>query len=494
MSSTLDWHLIAPVIRAAGIRPLRKRRRKNQLGYQSIVRADFRNMKIIGIDFTSRPSKSKPLTCLKCEFDNTVLRAGELIEWPSFDGFETFLRSNTCWVAGIDFPFGQPRKFIENVQWPKEWREYVDYVSSIERIDFREILDNYKEPRPVGDKEHRRMTDVAAGSISPQKQYGVPVSLMFYEGTPRLLQSGVTVPGLLTGDPERIVVEAYPGVLAKRLIGRRSYKQDDPKKQTTEQEKARRDLLGKILNGDSAEDYGFIVEAPLDLCGDPTGDRLDALLCAMQAAWAWQHRENNFGAPLNVDPLEGWIADPVACEKMNDLCSRAEYSASIDAKNTRTKKKSINTISLGQIRLACQHVLEMKAAGVTENLSIRTLELFVDVYAKIRVEGSATPHSADQVKLWSKDALAAKNENPNSSLGSYCRVEHGTPRRALARIVLGKYVARQLTQKKLDALVKKHWKLAVISLDEDKRLNKIARAKMFGTPEDRWAAASIEFP
>jgi hypothetical protein len=40
---------------------------------------------------------------------------------------------------------------------------------------FRKALDAYRASRPAGDKEHRRETDVAAGSISPQKLYGTPV-------------------------------------------------------------------------------------------------------------------------------------------------------------------------------------------------------------------------------------------------------------------------------------------------------------------------------
>ena len=41
---------------------------------------------------------------------------------------------------------------------------------------------------------------------------------------------------------------------------------------------------------------------------DRTGDRIDATLCAMQAAWAWQRRASNYGLPDIIDPLEGWIA------------------------------------------------------------------------------------------------------------------------------------------------------------------------------------------
>jgi hypothetical protein len=166
----------------------------------------------------------------------------------------------------------------------------------------------------VGDKEHRRATDKAAGAISPQKLYGTPVGLMFFEGAPRLLAAGVTIPGLWEGDPERIVVEAYPGVLARALIGRRSYKQDTKAKQTPQQARARLDLLSALSGPIFADAYGIAVEAPSNLAEDPSGDRLDALLCAIQAAWAWTQRESGFGLPGQVDPLEGWIVDPKTLE------------------------------------------------------------------------------------------------------------------------------------------------------------------------------------
>ena len=274
-------------------------------------------MKIVGIDFTSAPKKSKPLTSLICNFSNAGLKAEKMIEWVSFEGFEGFLKSTDSWIAGIDFPFGQSRKFIENIGWPKTWRGYVEYVSSMDRSEFRKTLDQYKELRPFGDKEHLRHTDLAASALSPQKQYGVPIGLMFFEGAPRLLKSGATLPGLLKGDSKRLIVEAYPGVLAKRLIGRRGYKQDSLKKQTLDQANARHDILTKLINGACHKDYGFSIEAPNDICDDPTGDQLDAFLCAVQAAWAWKHRERNYGAPTYIDPLEGWIADPKTCERMN---------------------------------------------------------------------------------------------------------------------------------------------------------------------------------
>ncbi|MCU7837958.1 MAG: DUF429 domain-containing protein [Candidatus Thiodiazotropha sp. (ex Troendleina suluensis)] len=267
-------------------------------------------MRIYGIDFTSSPKRRKPITCLECVLKGNTLRAGQLTEWPMFDGFEAALRRPGPWIAGIDFPFGQSRTFIENIGWPYTWQGYVDHVKALGRKGFRDALDNYRAIREPGDKEHRRTTDVAAGSISPQKLYGTPVGLMFSEGAPRLRDAGVMIPGLQDGDPDRIVVEAYPGVLARGFIGRRSYKQDTKKKQTEEQREARQDLL-RIITGDGPlSRYGIRVEAPMSLADDPGADHLDALLCAVQAAWAWTQRANGFGAPNPLDPLEGWIADP----------------------------------------------------------------------------------------------------------------------------------------------------------------------------------------
>jgi len=267
-------------------------------------------MNVLGIDFTSSPSRRKPITCLHCKLDNSVLRSIALEEWSDIELFTDALNRPGPWIAGLDFPFGQSRSFINNIGWPNNWATYVSYAASLGRSGFREALDNYRGQRPFGAKEHRRATDIAASSISPQKLYGVPVGLMFFEGAQRLLNSDVTVPGLRLGDPRRIVVEAYPGVLARRVLGRAAYKNDNSQKQTNIQRQTRRILLDHILTGTVASHYGFRVEAPRDLAEDPTGDRLDALLCAMQAGWAWTKKENGYGAPADADPLEGWIADP----------------------------------------------------------------------------------------------------------------------------------------------------------------------------------------
>ena len=129
----------------------------------------------------------------------------------------------------------------------------------------------------------------------------MPVGLMFFEGAPRLAESGVSIPHLQAGDASRIVVEAYPGCLARQIINRRSYKQDSRNKQTTAQRKARDDLLNGLRKGALDNLYGIEVEAPDILCEDPSGDQIDALLCAIQAAWAWHNRAKRYGAATSVD-------------------------------------------------------------------------------------------------------------------------------------------------------------------------------------------------
>ncbi len=265
---------------------------------------------ILGIDFTSTPTARKPITCARAQFNGETLQLLELLRWPGFDPFEAILGAAGPWVAGIDFPFGQSRRFVENAGWPLAWPEYVALVASLDRKGYRQILEEYKQDRPPGDKHHRRRCDYLSRSQSPQTLYGTPVGLMFFEGVPRLLKAGVHLPYHHDGDQRRVVLESYPGIAARQLIGTRSYKSDTRSKQTDEQHSARLALWRALTGVKGRELYGFTVEAPVELADDPGADDLDALLCAVQAAWGWSRRSHGYGAPPDLDRLEGWICDP----------------------------------------------------------------------------------------------------------------------------------------------------------------------------------------
>ncbi len=70
----------------------------------------------------------------------------------------------------------------------------------------------------------------------------------------------------------------------------------------------RQGILSGLNSDRMFQQLGFRVEADQHLVDDPAGDHLDALLCAVQASWAWRNRAHGYGAPDTVDSLEGWIA------------------------------------------------------------------------------------------------------------------------------------------------------------------------------------------
>ena len=135
-----------------------------------------------------------------------------------------------------------------------------------------------------------------------------PVAWMLHAGVPRLIAAGVHLPGLLAGDEHRVALEAYPGLLARELVGRRSYKSDTKAAQTPERLIARKDIVDALEQGRTRLGLRLkLSHAQRDaLVADASGDSLDAVLAMLQAAWAAQRPAH--GWPAGVDPLEGWIA------------------------------------------------------------------------------------------------------------------------------------------------------------------------------------------
>ena len=93
-----------------------------------------------------------------------------------------------------------------------------------------------------------------------------------------------------------------PRRLAHALVARRSYKNS-----AADDRRAAREAIvagleagrtGRVLKCDDA--------LRATLLADASGDRLDAVLCLMQAAAA--SRRPGYGIPADVDPVEGWIA------------------------------------------------------------------------------------------------------------------------------------------------------------------------------------------
>lgn len=278
-------------------------------------------MRIYGLDFTSAPTKRKPLVLAVCAFDDGCLRVEGIEALPDFAAFEALLQRDGAWVAGLDFAFGQPRKLIDNLDFPRDWEGYVDLVAAMGKREWVQTVTRYMHPRPVGDKLHFRAVDKLAGAQSPMKMHFIPVGRMFYEGARRLAASPVSVLPNRPTDNDRIAVEVYPALVTRTIVGRNSgYKNDTPAKQTLDAQRKRQQIVDGLP--DVCEQvYGFALDLPAPLIAplvdDPTGDRLDAVLGAVQASWAYTQREGNYGIPVDIDPLEGWIVDPSLLEKHN---------------------------------------------------------------------------------------------------------------------------------------------------------------------------------
>lgn len=271
-------------------------------------------MNLLGCDFSSSPSRRKPIVVAWGTLGGERVVLSHLERLETLDAFSGFLMQSRDWVGGFDLPFGLPRELIESLGWPLDWQECMRHYAALGRTEIREQFAAFCNARPVGRKFAHRATDKPAASSPSMKWVNPPVAFMLHAGIPRLLEAGVYLPGLQSPDRNcgRVALEAYPGLLARELLGSRSYKSDDKSKQTPERLIARKDLLNALEMGQTRLALRLkLTHAQRDrLIEDPSGDSLDAVLCMVQAAWAWsRHLEGAplFGLPPELDPLEGWI-------------------------------------------------------------------------------------------------------------------------------------------------------------------------------------------
>ena len=275
-------------------------------------------MRIYGLDFTSAPGRRKPLIVLGCMLEGDTLRVEDSETLTDFGGFEDFLQRRGPWVCGMDFPFGQPRSLVAALGWPEGWEGYVGEVGMLPKEEFEDKIRADMAKRPPGRKWRYRLADRRSGSSSAMMLFRVPVGKMFYQGAPRLLASGVRVEPCRRSGDERVAVEAYPAVVARRFLGRTAYKRDGVP-DTPERRSARETLLAGLESAVLREGDGFAVAMDArwrdEFVQDPSADALDSLLCAVQAAWAHERRDEGYGVPPECDPDEGWILDPALLDE-----------------------------------------------------------------------------------------------------------------------------------------------------------------------------------
>ncbi len=271
---------------------------------------------LVGCDFSSSPTARKNIVLALGSLNKGRVQLSKLERLASLDAFCAWLQQPLQWVGGFDLPFGLPRELVQALGWPLQWEACMRHYATLSRAEIRAQFAAFCDARPAGGKFAHRQTDGPAGSSPSMKWVNPPVAYMLHAGVPRLLDAGVHLPGLQTLAPghsaDKVALEAYPGLLAREILGPRSYKSDDRAKQTPERLIARKDLVTALETGQTR--WGLRLQlshAQRDtLEADASGDALDAVLCLVQAAWAHQrHAQGDalYGLPADLDPLEGWI-------------------------------------------------------------------------------------------------------------------------------------------------------------------------------------------
>jgi hypothetical protein len=262
-----------------------------------------------GVDFSSAPTARKPIVLARGKRVGAVLRLQAVHLLPKLADFETVLTEAGPWLGAFDFPFGLPRAFVQAQNLGDNAQAVITELQRRcpTRMAFRALVDAWGNTQPAGQRLLHRLTDRTlvggVSSTSPLQTRYVPVGFMYYEGLSRLLAAGAHLPGLFEGDQQRVALEGYPGLLAHELIGKRSYKNDD----SAERLLARKDIVEALEQGRTRLQMRLKLTPAQagELIADASGDRLDAVLCLMQAAWA--AGQPGYGMPKQVDAVEGWI-------------------------------------------------------------------------------------------------------------------------------------------------------------------------------------------
>lgn len=274
-------------------------------------------MRVLGADFTSAPKGSKRIVVAEGELEAEALCVSTHHDMATLEQFAELLNEPGPWVIAIDFPFGLPARLVKESGWQDSWLGYVSDCLAMGKQRFVEYLRTYRHP-VTGERRLFRETDRLAGSRSPMQVDFTPVGRMFFVGAQILAESSCTVVPFRTGSADAgIVVEGYPKLVAVKAVGSAPYKSERPSVTRPTETRVRRRILDWLSSDEVSQHYGFTVlveSAVIRACmGDVRGDTLDAVLCAVQAAWAWTKRREGYGVPSlghNVDDLEGWIVDP----------------------------------------------------------------------------------------------------------------------------------------------------------------------------------------
>ena len=90
-------------------------------------------LQLLGIDFTSAPTRRKPITVARGTLAGSRLALQRVDALHDFAAFEALLREPGPWLGAFDFPFGLPRELVQTLHWPRDWLALMRHYAALPR-------------------------------------------------------------------------------------------------------------------------------------------------------------------------------------------------------------------------------------------------------------------------------------------------------------------------------------------------------------------------
>lgn len=242
---------------------------------------------IYGVDFSTAPSKSKPIVVCSGILDASVLRVTPLANFVSVSDFGDWFCALESGVVGIDAAFGLPVEF-SSWAYPglDEWSSLTAKIQQEGFSGLEAKILAFRATRESGFKEPVRLADKPHRAASPLKLLNPPMAKMFFLISGLLAKSSHDVWPVRRCQSDVKVSEIYPGAFPRKLLAGKSYKNDP--KGDLDRPQRRTQILefleDETRKGDVGWSLRFEDQAHRDLClRDPKADHLDAVIAAYEA-------------------------------------------------------------------------------------------------------------------------------------------------------------------------------------------------------------------
>lgn len=97
-------------------------------------------MQVVGCDFSSSPSRNKPIVVAHGVFDGAAgsVQLQGFTRYENLSAWADWLAQPGAWTGGFDLPFGLPRELVTQLGWPQDWLACMQHYSALARPAIRQ--------------------------------------------------------------------------------------------------------------------------------------------------------------------------------------------------------------------------------------------------------------------------------------------------------------------------------------------------------------------